>query len=955
MNRSIRWLLTELNISSLNPNKINFSNGKMICYHLTSHENWARYNIKAKAKLEDETYKGEPWYQSPSSIEAKDSLVNNLEKDRLIKLIQKGEISFNKKTKFDVEEYVIGDMISDPFTDTSGFSPGGGDYHGKGLYTCYQFNPSIARSYGNICLVFEIDISNFLITFEDLARHVHGNNWTIKDQLLKLYSRGEKSPESIEYFRKSLDTISDNALIMPKTIIGSTNRTADISLNLIRTFDKTFIPSLYDGIILFGTGDGPVCVSFYPKYDARLIGLGRLNEDRPEVVDWYSSLNDFVQGNASNKLDFATMNAIADKETDYIEKDKMKEGERLPYDVKYIDIQTFFKNFKNSRASVGKDPAGRVLSFYREAKESGDDIMISFLLKSFKNSNFIYDENVVKLGEVYNELVDELIKLYVKEGIELELYYYKNVLKTCNELNLKPSDFFLRSSIEKGLSASAYLTLSDVYPAKMFYFELMKYLEKNTVSTAIQSLIDERMDESGPNIAISSRSAERISEFYSTAKESNKDKIINTLVDIMPEGIPNLRWQDVKPKNYKAANEIIERIIESITKLNQQYDYKFIFVQMLYFDLPKVDYFSAKIDEFLANSFLEKFSKIKNTANKNCFINTLNYVTRKLGDNHPIVQEINELFKTQINESGNNIEIFLEQLNLSKITSKQLKNQIEEFKSDLSCIVYLSKKSKDWFKNLFNLVIKNNTERQHKRLGKQETAFLLAIIMGKDIVLTKEEQFKFTRMFGKSDFNNKNIIANYKHIDPDVFIELLGPDLAKGGMGAGLTFEGFEFCPNIYRLLYNHKKITDLFCKVARPGLMKMITLNLSDELAGKSSPRHTWAQSGMLVSRSFGYSFPHSAYYSLSYIDMPQEEIKISDAVNMNDIAWFEYFIAESKKTPKRGLKGAIDELEMNLNNKKLKMQPSASIPSNDDLDPKLDLSHRKIFGNSLKEVYKF
>ncbi len=941
MNRSIRWLLTELNISSLNPNKINFSNGKMICYHLTSHENWARYNVKAKAKLEDESYEGEPWYQSPTSTEDKASLV---------KLIQKGEFNLNKKTKFDVEEYVIGDMISDPFTDTSGFSPGGGDYHGKGLYTCYQFNPRIASSYGNICLVFEIDISNFLITFEDLAKHVHGDNWTIKDQLLKLYSRGEKSPESIEYFRKSLDTISDNALIMPKTIIGSTDRTADISLNLIRTFDKTFIPSLYDGIILFGQGDGPVCVSFYPKYDARLIGLGRLNEDRPEIVDWYSSLNDFVQGNASNKLDFATMNAIADKETDYIEKAKMKEGERLPYNEKYIDIQTFFKEFKNRRASVGEDPAGKVLSFYREAKESGDDIMISFFLKSFKNSNFVYSENVVGLGEVYNELIDELIKLYDKEGTELEIYYYKNVLKTCNELNLKPSDFFLQAAIEKGLSAKAYLRTSDVYAAKMFYFELMQYLEKNTVSTAIQSLIDERMDEVGPNIAISSRSAERISEFYSTAKESNKDKIINTLVDIMPEGIPNLRWQDVKPKNYKAANEIIERIIVSITKLNQEYDYKFIFVETLYFDLPKVDYFSAKIDEFLANSFLEKFNKIKNSSNNNFFINTLNYITRKLGDSHTIVQEVNELLKTEINKTSNDIEIFLEQLNLGKITSKQLKNKIEEFKSDLSYISYLSRQSKDWFKNLFDSVMKNIIIKNFRVLGKQETTFLLAVLMGKDIVLSKEDQFKFTRKFGKSDFNNKNMIANYKHLDPDVFIELLGPDLAKGGMGAGLSFQGFEHCSNVYRLLYKHKKIVDLFCKVGKPGLMKMITLNLSDELAGKSKPRHSWAQSGMLGSFSFNYSID-----SLSYIDIPVEQIKISDAVNMDDISWFEYFIAESKKTPKRGLKGAIDELEMNLNNKKLKMQPSTSISSNDDLDPELDLSHRKIFGNSLKEVYKF
>ena len=244
-----------------------------------------------------------------------------------------------------------------------------------------------------------------------------------------------------------------------------------------------------------------------------------------------------------------------------------------------------------------------------------------------------------------------------------------------------------------------------------------------------------------------------------------------------------------------------------------------------------------------------------------------------------------------------------------------------------------------------NIIIKN-----FRVLGKQETTFLLAILMGKDIVLSKEDQFKFTRKFGKSDFNNKNMIANYKHLDPDVFIELLGPDLAKGGMGAGLSFQGFEHCANVYRLLYKHKKIVDLFCKVGKPGLMKMITLNLSDELAGKSKPRHSWAQSGMLGSFSFGYSID-----SLSYIDIPVEQIKISDAVNMDDISWFEYFIDESKKTPKRGLKGAIDELEMNLNNKKLKMQPPTSIQSNDGLDPKLDLSHRKRFGNSLKEVYKF
>ena len=34
---------------------------------------------------------------------------------------------------------------------------------------------------------------NFLITFEDLARQVHGDNWRIKDQLLKFYQLEERT------------------------------------------------------------------------------------------------------------------------------------------------------------------------------------------------------------------------------------------------------------------------------------------------------------------------------------------------------------------------------------------------------------------------------------------------------------------------------------------------------------------------------------------------------------------------------------------------------------------------------------------------------------------------------------------------------------------------------------------------------------------------------------------
>ena len=53
MKNSIRWLLTESKISGLDPQKVNYINGKLICYHLTSHQNWANYNPSIEDKMKN--------------------------------------------------------------------------------------------------------------------------------------------------------------------------------------------------------------------------------------------------------------------------------------------------------------------------------------------------------------------------------------------------------------------------------------------------------------------------------------------------------------------------------------------------------------------------------------------------------------------------------------------------------------------------------------------------------------------------------------------------------------------------------------------------------------------------------------------------------------------------------------------------------------------------------------
>ncbi|NDG54311.1 MAG: hypothetical protein EBY39_15020, partial [Flavobacteriia bacterium] len=312
--------------------------------------------------------------------------------------------------------------------------------------------------------------------------------------------------------------------------------------------------------------------------------------------------------------------------------------------------------------------------------------------------------------------------------------------------------------------------------------------------------------------------------------------------------------------------------------------------------------------------------------------------------------QIEEVLSEETKTAEDCTNDFLARLEIGNISKRELALNLTKQYEDLFYSNYLSRKTPDWFSKFVKLIIKNLADNKFKVLGKRETEYIMSLILCHDIVLTKVEQFDFIRKIGKSHYEAKNNFASYKHIDPDVFIELLGPDMKKGGMGAGLSYKGFEHTPAIYRLLYKHKSIVDFFCSVAKPGLMKMIVLNLNDTLMGHPNPPHTWAQSGMLRGPSISYTFS-----SLSFLNHIPEEARISEIIDMDDIAWFEYFIEKAKLNTGRGVGSAVATLEMNLESKKSNMQGTASSQANNDLDPQLDLSHRNIFGNTLKEIYNF
>ena len=398
MKNSIRWLLSEAKVSGLNPGVINYENGKLICYHLTSHKKWGLYNDLIAQRLES------PTIEYPKQKRRKND-------DRAARILKnlKDANRFSTVDTYDIEESVIMDMIDDPYTETSGFKPGGGDYHGKGLYTCYKFNPSISHAYGDICLVFEIDIRNFVILFEDLAKKVHGENWSVKDQLIKLYSQQSELAGNLDTFKKNLEEIEIDNFILNKDINEPRPKinTSDYSQKLLNGL-KNRTTGIYDGIILFGRGDGPVCVSFYPKYDAKLIGLGRLSKERPEDVDWYDSLDDFLGGRASLKQDFETINAIAEENADPKEKyDFIKSAK-----VCRSGWRNLVFYYKNGEQSVKQ----KILNY----PELIDDIKHEMVFKK------ITDKEVNGESEIYDLLLEIIAENVKNTGA--------NVLKVLSEI-----------------------------------------------------------------------------------------------------------------------------------------------------------------------------------------------------------------------------------------------------------------------------------------------------------------------------------------------------------------------------------------------------------------------------------------------------------------------------------------------------------------------------------------
>ena len=922
MKNSIRWLLTETKVSSLKTQQVNFIDGKLICYHLTSHDKWAHYNKRVNDKLNNPRFEG-PEQELSSDDSRAASIVKNL----------KNKNRITTRDTYEIEEDVILDMISDPYTDTSGFKAGGGDFHGKGLYTCFKFNPRIASVYGDICLAFEIDISNFLIFFEDLARQVHGDNFSIKSQLIKLYNRKNRSRESIDKFIEVIDSAGVDKMSIDKSIHSKNyNRSAGYSQDLLEALGDPYMKSVYDGIIIYGGNDGPVCVSYYPEYDARLIGLGRLSSATANAtVDWYDSLNDFVGGRARMKLDFETMNQAADENTSEIEKQELKERERPLFDYDYMNIIT---TLQKMTPRINSPSAAEELSnLYNELLNMKDNKeVLTFFYENIATGN--YTSNTSSLANCSSEdvannarILEDTYEYFDKKGETKKVEGMLNFF--VNQLSVFSGVVFSEKFLLEGVLAHARRFFhkdhfeKSPYTGEAFIKSALKYIDSTEVSEKFSNDVRELDSHFGLLARLMSADWDEIIKIYEEGDQSVKEIIYNLPISTINRNpFHETVWDSDVGRHVK--NKAIEdkklidtfcEIVEVMIRKNN--------LPIAQFMRDAFESVKFKFSDIVINKVIQDILEMSDSNDRKVALAAaVSGHIKKFGANNiPLLEELDVLLNQIKQKIGKHFDKKIKKLEQNKATNATI-NYNEMNTPDSKYYHYYTMQSSEWRKNIIRLYFQNIDQNpKFQKLNFNSIAVILWTLELDNTVLSPADYEKLIVASGKLLF----YVLQIPNMDLRVYSKFAKNALMnnlKGNFQSSLPFS-----KNFFKFIYQDRSLLDTFIEKSSNKTFNQVINYIIEALKGNSRAKL------------------NSAY--CYWTKEPKEPI--SNLIDLSDTQWLNYLVESIRTKTNEGktkkAEAVFRELESLV----------AAKDVSQDADPQLDLSHRKIFGNTLREVYSF
>lgn len=345
MRKLTNLLFEGYNYKRINDINVDPNTQKMIVYHITGKQynpsSWSTEVPKSEKK--PERYRGEDKAERSKNI-----------LDRLAYKEKKSKSRFDRTLKG--QTYNLSDAISGGmYSSGNEFGVGTGKHHGPGLYTCYKFNPSIAKTYGGrlgaSVLQFECSTENMLILNGKLCQMIRGRSMTIGEQMDRIIeNKGlQLSPSVLEIYNNWKENVAsqyDTRVL--ETSHTSKPRSADIWQTAGRQFASMFSNSLLgrdivDSVLLDGSGDGPVVVLFDYK-TPQLIRAGYIyNYKGKDAVKWYEDIGQLGSSKFRvPKKDLALAKEISETSEEDLEKEQFRQKKLEDFvrsDINKLSIQ----------------------------------------------------------------------------------------------------------------------------------------------------------------------------------------------------------------------------------------------------------------------------------------------------------------------------------------------------------------------------------------------------------------------------------------------------------------------------------------------------------------------------------------------------------------------------------------------------------------------------------------
>ena len=640
---------------------------KAIVYHLTgSPWNEARNYpelTKLKNKDVDLEYKSASDYLFHTPVEEllSSDKIQVLNSFRLKSIGEEGYRDF-LGTPQGKAHFIASSLFKDIYTGGSSFKSGSGAAYGKGLYSCYELNPKIASRYGDVILKFEVDISNFLIFVEDIAKDIHGENYRLEDQFASILERKGFDMSLVEDVNTPVGSIMSSFLNdlsdysdAESSEMGSTNsarygvkgsstgtRTAPVASQCLYDFSRltrndVYLRNLVDGIIFFGSGDGPVCLIYRPEtsYNYHPVGAGFFKEDgNPVIVDDIERLRGFKGISLNKKARISKMQAQR-KGTDAYNKKIMHDKlEKDSIDaLKNLDVDADAA-YETYLRSIFKeyDIICRPASLCRkviEARFKNNGSIVS------KWANFIH--NLINTSaNCIPMMIDPTVKLINLIGPGVHAINAEDFVKY-HSVFIQVSDYINKRGVRK----EAFSAIRNAYRELIFDEKFLKIINHNTDN---DKMIDDLRYLVGPN------SFESYFPYHSAGYKDLLN-LNHVLCEMFVEG-----WGDITPiegyiDNSQGVIDEINFSTETDKKIINEYfdsgEYKEASKNVLSIINSNIDYKTRLYKELIAEGILsptvdpardsvifkEDLSSMSNWSDSLFTISHITYVMIDMGNN----------------------------------------------------------------------------------------------------------------------------------------------------------------------------------------------------------------------------------------------------------------------------------------------------------------------------------